>query len=352
VETRNNKLSNGFQFGLLAGLGVLTAIALANAAATLAGIITYVALAIFIALGLEPIVSFIQEKLRMKRVFAILTVVGALVLIVAALVWSLLPAVVSQFGNFVAIAPNALDSVKQLPLVSTLDTQFNGSISNAIDSAGQFLSNSQNWPTMLGGVVQVGLNVFNGFFGVLIVFTLSLYFMSAMSRFKGYVYALVPASKRDTFKSIAEQIADSVGRYVMGQVTIALINSTAGFIMMSIVGVNFALVLAVITFGLALIPLVGSISGAVIVTIVALTSGPTTALIVGVYYLIYLQIEAYLISPRIMSKAVSVPSAVVVVAALAGGALLGVLGALVAIPVAASIILIIRQVWVPRQQIN
>jgi predicted PurR-regulated permease PerM len=116
--------------------------------------------------------------------------------------------------------------------------------------------------------------------------------------------------------------------------------------------VQFSLVLALITFGLALIPLVGSISGAAIVTIVALTTSPSTALIIGIYYLVYLQIEAYLISPRIMSKAVSVPSAVIVVAALAGGALLGVLGALVAIPVAASIILIIRQVWVPRQLKN
>ncbi len=352
MESRNNKLSNGFQFGLLAGLGALTAIALANAAATLAGIITYVALAIFIALGLEPIVSFIQTKLKMKRSFAILTVVGALIAVVAAVIWQLLPTVVSEFSNFVSIAPHALDSVKRLELVTALDNQFNGSVSSAIDSAAQFLSNSQNWPTMLGGVVQVSLNVFNGFFGALIVFTLSLYFMSAMSSFKNYIYKLVPSSKRATFTGLAEQIADSIGRYVMGQVTIALINATAGFIMMSIVGVQFSLVLAVITFGLALIPLVGSISGAAIVTIVALTTSPSTALVVGIYYLAYLQIEAYLISPRIMSKAVSVPSAVIVVAALAGGALLGVLGALVAIPVAASIILIIRQVWVPRQQIN
>jgi predicted PurR-regulated permease PerM len=119
--------------------------------------------------------------------------------------------------------------------------------------------------------------------------------------------------------------------------------------MMSIVGIEFSLVLACITFSLALIPLVGSISGAAIVVLVALTASPTAALIAAVYYLIYLQIEAYLISPRIMTKAVAVPGAVVVVAALAGGALLGILGALVAIPVAASIILIIRQVWVPRQ---
>ena len=119
--------------------------------------------------------------------------------------------------------------------------------------------------------------------------------------------------------------------------------------MMSIVGIKFSLVLASITFSLALIPLVGSISGAAIVTVVALTTSPTAAVIAGIYYLIYMQIEAYVISPRIMTKAVAVPGAVVVVAALAGGALMGVIGALVAIPVAASIILIIRQVWVPRQ---
>ena len=352
METRNNKLSNGFQFGLLAGLGALTAIALANAAGTLANIITYVALAIFIALGLEPIVSFLQKRLKLKRPLAILTVVGVLVIVLVSIIWQLVPTLVSQFGTFVSSAPHLLDSLKQLPIVTTLDTQFNGAITNAINSAATFLSNSQNWPTMLGGVVQVSLNVFNGFFGALIVITLSLYFMSAMSSFMKYISSLVPASKRETFTSLAEQIAHSIGSYVMGQVTIALINATAGFIMMTIVGVNFSLVLAAITFGLALIPLVGSISGAAIVTVVALTNSPSTALVVGIYYLIYLQIESYLISPRIMSKAVQVPSAVIVVAALAGGALLGVLGALVAIPVAASIILIIRQVWVPRQDIS
>jgi predicted PurR-regulated permease PerM len=98
-----------------------------------------------------------------------------------------------------------------------------------------------------------------------------------------------------------------------------------------------------------LIPLVGSISGATIVVIVALTTNPGVAIIAAIYYLFYMQIEAYVLSPRIMNQAVAVPGAVVVVAALAGGALLGILGALVAIPVAASIMLIIRQVWVPRQ---
>jgi len=121
---------------------------------------------------------------------------------------------------------------------------------------------------------------------------------------------------------------------------------------MTIAGVPFSVVLAFITFLLALIPLVGAITGASIVTLVSLTISPGMALAVGLYYLFYMQIEAYVISPRIMKRAVSVPGGVVVVAAMAGGTLLGIMGALIAIPVAASIILVIRQVWMPRQNLR
>jgi predicted PurR-regulated permease PerM len=349
MDNKGTRITNAFQLGLLGGLGVLVAIALGNALLTLANIVTYVALALFIALGLEPIVSFIESKLKFKRGLAILTVVGTLLIVLGTLIWSILPMVIEQTGHFIESAPELLGSVQQLDLVVSLDKQFGGSVSKAIEDAALYLTDSSNWPSLVGGVVQVGLTVFNGFFGALIVLTLSLYFMSSLSRLKSWIYSLVPASKRDTFSNLSEQIAGSVGRYVMGQVTIALINATLGFTMMSILGIEFSLVLACITFGLALIPLVGSISGATIVVIVALTTSPNVALIAAIYYLIYMQIEAYVLSPRIMNQAVAVPGAVVVVAALAGGALLGILGALVAIPVAASIMLIIRQVWVPRQ---
>jgi predicted PurR-regulated permease PerM len=343
------KISNAFQFGLLGGLGVLTAIAIGNAFLTLANVVTYVALAIFIALGIEPVVQFLERKLNLRRPLAITGVVAIMAAFLATIIWSLLPAVTEQTAHFINSAPDLLNGIKSVELVDSLDRQFGGAISNAIDNAAAFLSDSTNWPTLLGGVVQVGISVFNGFFGSLIVITLTIYFMASMAKFKTWIYSLVAATKREKFTEIGEEIANSVGRYVMGQVTIALINATLGFIMMSIVGVQFSLVLACITFCLALIPLVGSISGAAIVVIVALTTSPTTAVIAGIYYLIYMQIESYLISPRVMNRAVAVPGAVVVVAALAGGALLGILGALVAIPVAASIMLIIRQVWVPRQ---
>lgn len=343
------KITNAFQVGLLGGLGVLTALVLGNMVATIANIITYVFAAIFIALGLDPVVNFL-ERHKFKRPLAIMTVVVVFFGVVGGLIWAVTPSLVRQTAHFIQQAPVLLSGISQIDWVIKLDNQFGGAISNALTSTGTFLGDSKNWPTMLGGVVKVGLSIFNGFFAGLTIVILSIYFMASLDSFKEWVYKLVPAKSRKNFTSISEQISDSVGRYVMGQVTIAFINATLGFIMMSIAGIPFPLLLAFIAFVFALIPLVGSITGAVIVSLVALSVSPVTALIVAIYYVVYMQVEAYVISPRVMRKAVDVPGAVVVVGALAGGALLGVLGALVAIPVAASIILVIRQVWMPRQE--
>jgi predicted PurR-regulated permease PerM len=342
-------ISNGFQFGLLGGLGVLTALAIGGALTTLAQVITYVFAAIFIALGLDPIVSLLERR-KVKRPLAILIVILALLAVFAGIVLALIPRLVTDATVLVQQAPEFAANLKSQPWLTHLNDQVGGGLFTSIDNISSYITDAKNWPTFLGGVVQLGIGIFSGLSGFVVILILSIYFMASLSRFKKWVYSLVPATKRTKFADLAEQISVSVGRYVMGQVTIALINAILGFIMMTIVGVPFSIALAFITFLLALIPLVGSLTGAVIVSIVALTQSPTAAVVALVYYLIYMQVEAYFVSPRVMKEAVAVPGAVVVIAALAGGALLGVLGALVAIPVAASVMLIIRQVWIPRQE--
>ena len=344
-------ISNGFQFGLLGGLGVLTALAIGGALATLAQVITYLFAAIFIALGLDPIVSLLERK-RVKRPVAILIVMLGLLAVFAGIVLTLVPKLVSEAALLISSAPEFATNLKLQPWVIDLNNQLGGGLFQTINGISGYISDAKNWPNFVGGFVQVGLGIFSGATGFLVILILSIYIMSSLTRFKKWVYSLVPASKRTKFADLSEQISVSVGRYVMGQVTVALINAICGFIMMSINGVPFAIALAFITFLLALIPLVGSLTGAIIVAVVALTQSPTAAVVALVYYFIYMQVEAYFVSPRIMKSAVSVPGAVVVIAALAGGALLGVLGALVAIPVAASAMLIIRQVWIPRQNEN
>lgn len=345
----NFKISNPFQIGLLGGLGVLSALLLGGVIASIANVLAYVAGAIFIALGFEPVVVRL-EKFGMRRRWAIITVMASLLAVLAVLISAVLPPLASQAARFIKSAPLVMQTLNDIPLVTNLDRQFDGAISNALSNAGEFLANTANWPSMVGGLLQVGISIFNGFFGAIIVLILTLYFMASLDGFKRWTYSLVPSSRREKFASIAEQISESVGRYVMGQVSIGVIQSIVVFILLSVLGVPYALVISAFAFLLGLIPLVGTITAAVIASLVALSVSPNTAIIVAVFYLIYMQVEAYIISPRIMSRAVQVPGAVVVIGALAGGAILGVLGALVAIPVAASIMLILRQVVMPRQE--
>jgi predicted PurR-regulated permease PerM len=140
-----------------------------------------------------------------------------------------------------------------------------------------------------------------------------------------------------------------VGSYAIGQVVVAAVNAFCAWIMMSIVGIPYAAVLAVAVGFLGLVPMVGATLGAVLVAVVALFDDPKNAVIALVYFIVYQQTENYLVAPRIMQRTVSVPGAVTIVAALIGGTLLGMLGALLAIPAAAGLLLLYDEVLVPRQ---
>ena len=130
----------------------------------------------------------------------------------------------------------------------------------------------------------------------------------------------------------------------------AVLNGFLAFLVLTLIGGKQALLFGFLAFLFALIPLVGTVLSWILVTSgQLLLAGPETALIICIYFLIYMQIEAYVLSPRIMNKAISIPGSIVVIAALAGGTLMGVLGALVAIPIAASIVLVVKQVVYPAQ---
>ena len=107
--------------------------------------------------------------------------------------------------------------------------------------------------------------------------------------------------------------------------------------------------MAFAAFCITLIPLIGSVCYWIFATVIALFTSPVAALIFAIAYLIYMQLEAYVLTPRVMNKAVSVPGALVVIGAMVGGTLMGLLGALVAIPITASILLIIKRVFIPKQ---
>ncbi|CAN5301413.1 AI-2E family transporter [soil metagenome] len=307
----------------------------------------------FIALGLDPIVRLIQRR-GLGRAWGISIVFALFILVVIGILFLVVPAVAKESAALITALPNSVAELSTQPWFVSLNSSLGGIIDlKAISSSlGSFLSDPQNLAALGGGLVKVGANIVGGIFGAITIVILSLFFLGSLDAAKAALYTLVPASRRAGFISITEQIVTSVGKYVIGQVILAASNGILGFIAMTIIGVPYAGVLAVLAFLLALIPLVGTIVSAVIVTLVGLSASPLTALAIGVYFLVYMQVEAYVFSPKVMSKAVDVPGILVVIGALVGGALLGVLGALVAVPVTASILIIVKQVIVPKQELS
>jgi predicted PurR-regulated permease PerM len=345
------KIQNAFRFGLIGTLGVGLGLLIISSVITLQTIITYVGAALFLSLGLDPAVSWL-ERHRFPRWSAILTVLVAVLGVLTGVIFAIVPIIVDQVAKLSERVPELVESVNSATFVNDLQKQFPGfDIPKITESVTDFVG--KNVTNITGTVIQSGLAVVGGLFGGLIILILTLYFTASLNSIKRGMYQLVPASKRERFADISEQIMKSVGRYVVGQAGLAACNGVLSFIFLSIIGAPFPALLAFIAFLLSLIPLVGTISGSVIIVLTCLIPGigssVPTAITAAIYYLIYMQIEAYVLSPNIMNRAVAVPGAVVVIAALAGGSLLGLLGALIAIPVAASILMIIKQVVIPRQ---
>jgi predicted PurR-regulated permease PerM len=343
------KIRNAFQLGLVGSLGVGLGILIIDSINSLATILTYVGAALFIALGLDPIVTWLERR-RFPRWAAIVTVLVAVLGSVAGILGLVVPIIVDQASQFFARVPDLVATIESQEWIDGLNDQFGAA---NVDGVLSYLTNfleSADYASIATGALAVGLTVANYLVGALIILILTLYFTASLNSVKGAVYLLVPATKRERFVDLAEQIMASVGRYVTGQVALALCNGLLSFFFLSLIGAELPAVFASVAFLFSLVPLVGTITGStVIVLFELLLASPATALTAAIYYLVYMQIEAYVLSPRIMNRAVAVPGAIVVIAALAGGSLLGPLGALVAIPFAAAMLLIIKQVVVPRQ---
>ncbi len=353
AHTREFVIRGPFQLGFTITLGVLVALVFGGMVEQVTTILMYVASALFVALSLDPLVRALHRR-GVKRPIGIGIVFSGFVLIIAGLLAIIIPMIANQITLLVRSAPWLVRDVMRQPWFLDLNERFGQFIDfDKLLGIGQdFVSNPENWAQVAGGVWQAGIGIANGVTAGLIVLILSLYFLASLQSMKRAFYSLVPRSGRAKVIDITEQVTKSVGGYVNGMVILAFINAVLGFVMMSIVGVPFPGLVAVGVFFLALIPLIGSVVATVLVTIVALFDEPTTAIIAAIYYLIYMQIESYLLTPRVMNRVVSVPGALVVIGALAGGTLLGLLGALIAIPVTAAVLMIVKQVWVPRQELR
>ncbi|MEE1620180.1 AI-2E family transporter [Zafaria sp. Z1313] len=337
-----------YRLGFVATLGVLTALALGAAVITLKFALTLIFVAFFVSLGLDPLVRWLERR-KLSRTGAVLAVMLGFVLIVALLLRIVVPILVEQGTSLIALLPQGFGAIAGQAWFVELNAGLGDALTPLLEWLERASTDPEVWLAIGGGALQVGINVVNAGFAVLFVVVLTLYFVAGMESIKSSFYALVPASRREEVAEISETIAESVGKYLSGMAVLAALNAVFTFTLLSIVGVRYAAVLAVLAFPITLIPLVGSVISTTLITIVSLFTSPGAALVVLLVMLVYMQVEAYVLTPRIVGKAISIPGSLVLIGAMVGGTLLGLLGALIACPTTASILLILKKVVIPAQ---
>ncbi|MEV7932392.1 AI-2E family transporter [Curtobacterium sp. NPDC089185] len=341
---------NAFRIGFMGALGVLIALVAGSIVHQLSTVLVYIGVALFLSLGIDPLVSFLERFIPRWSAITIV-VVGVLAAFVG-VVFAVVPILIQQATNLIQNFPEIVQDISRQDWVQDLSRQFAGSfdINHSLESLQSFVEDPGNLLSLGGGILAVGSGILSGLTGAVIVIILMLYFLASMRGLKSMTYRFVPASRRQNFVDVSEQITQAVGRYVVGQISQALINGILSLVFLLVIGAPLPVLLATFAFLGSLIPLVGTVAAAAVISLLCLFASPATALAAAIYYLVYMQVEAYVISPRIMSRAVQVPGALVVIAAVAGGTIGGVLGALVAVPAAASAIIIVQKVIYPRQE--
>jgi predicted PurR-regulated permease PerM len=333
--------SNPFVFGFFAALGVLVAWGLWHALGQAKSVLILLIVSMFIAVGLNPLVEWFMRR-GLKRGLSVGVVFLLVLAAFAGVGFAIVPVVTEQINGLVNNAPQWLDLLLKSKTLTDLDHKY-----HFIDKAKNYIQDPALAQRAFGGVLGVGKVVANALFSAFTVLILTLYFLASLPTVKRAAYSLVPASRRPRVSILGDEVLGRVGGYVSGQFLVAITAGVCSFTFLEIVGLGqYAVALAIVIIFTDFIPMVGGLIGCVIITLIGLTDSVWVGIACLAYGVIYQQIENYIVAPRIMRRAVDIPGAVTVIAALLGGALLGVVGALLAIPTAAAVLLIIREVWV------
>ena len=333
--------SSAFLTGMSAAAGVAVTAALVVMIITARGVLVLIGLALFLAIGLEPAVSVLARR-WLPRWAAVLTVIVLVLAVVGGFLAAAIPPLAKEASQFVTQAPTILGRLQsqhsvpgqlsdRLHLQQHLQQTLSGDISG-----------------LFSGLLGAGQVVFNALSSTAIVAVLIVYFVVDLPRIRTTFYRLVPNSRRPRAILLGDEILAKVGGYVLGNLLTSLIAGTLTFTFLAIVGVPYPLLLGIFVALVDLLPVIGSAIAGLVVCLVALSVSLPVCLATIGFFVVYRLAESYLIVPRIIGQAVKVPAVVTVVAALLGGTLQGIVGALVAIPAAAALLLLTQELLFPR----
>lgn len=333
-----------FNIGFFGAFGALVALFLSQQLLSISSVLILLVLAMFLAIGLSPTVEWFMRR-GMRRGLAVLLVLVVVLGVLTLFVLTVVPVISEQISQITENAPGWFQDLQSNETVQKVDDEF-----SVIDKVQDYVTGGDFGQQVFGGALGVGLAVLSALTNAFIVIVLMVYFLVSMPSIKHAAYSIAPASKRERVSELGDRIIRSTGAYVSGAFFVSLCAGISTLIFTLVVGLgDYSFALAFIVGLLSLIPVIGAVVSGVIITLLALTISPTVAIISAIYYVAYQQVESYFISPRIMKRAVDIPGSVTVIAALLGGSLMGVIGALLAVPVAAALLLLHREVLLKRQ---
>ena len=330
-----------FFVGLAAAAGVAVTYGVVRVLESMSSVLTLIGVAFFLALGLEPAASWFVNR-KLPRWAATTLVLVIFLTLLGAFVGAAIPPLAEQAGELIKQAPHYMQQAQDhSSAVGRLNDRFHlqQRITETVNGSGG---------SLLNDVVSAGTAVFGAVADVLIVMVLTVYFLADMPRIRPPLYRLVPHPRRPRVILIGDEVFAKVGAYVLGNVLISIIAGVATFIWLMAFGVPYPLLLGIFVALLDLVPVVGSTIAGVVVGAVALTVSLPVCIATVVFFVVFRLAEDYLLVPKIIGRAVKVPALITVVAVLIGGALLGIVGALVAIPIAAALQLLTQEILFPR----
>ena len=313
-------------YWLKVALGVIVLIALAKAVVILRQVLILMGVSMILAIGFQPTIAWFERK-GVKRGLAVTIMTLSALVIIGGFIATVVPTIIHQIRELIDKAPDYIRRAQNgNSFIADLNKRFDLQ-TKLHDLAGKAPSTALSLFKTFGSLV----------FNTLTVLILTLYFTSALPRIRAGIARLLTRKERERFELILEESTQRVGGYIIGNIVISIIAGFACFVFLLIIGVPYPAALAFWVALTDLIPTVGAILGALAAGIVAVFTGIPQLIGVIIYFIVYQQVENYLIAPRVMKKAVEMSAAAVIVSLLIGGSLAGLVGALLALPAAAII---------------
>ncbi|QHA09326.1 AI-2E family transporter [Streptomyces broussonetiae] len=326
-----------FRIGFWLGLGATVAWLAAQTVLQISQLLTLMLLALFVAIGLEPVVAWLTRH-RLRRGVAVAAVVFGLLVFLAGFVALIVPPVTQEVDALVKAVPSWLQQLHDHnSTLGKLEDHY-----HIVATVKQKLT-SGSATSVLGGVLGAGRIVLSAVTSLVVVVVVTLYLMVGFPVIKQFCFRFIAASRREGVRTITDEILIRTGRFLLGNVATSAIAGLATWAWCWGLGVPYPAALGIFVAFMDLIPIVGSTIGGVVVSLVALVVSLPVAGATAGFYVAFRLAEDYLIMPRAMKYAVDVHPIVTVVGVLVGGALLGIIGALVAIPVAVAIGIVLEE---------